>query len=74
MSSNLQINGGITTIDASTRNRNNEDRYEAWWNHRGTNWLNEFFVARDAAANGQIPNVAGSILSWSHMPSRCSPG
>jgi outer membrane receptor for ferrienterochelin and colicin len=57
--SNLQINGGVTTTDASTRNRNNEDRYEAWWTHRGTNWLNELFVARDAAANGAIPNTPG---------------
>jgi outer membrane receptor protein involved in Fe transport len=58
--SNLQINGGVTTTDASSRNRNNEDRYEAWWTHRGSNWLNELFIARDAAANGTIPNVAGS--------------
>jgi hypothetical protein len=58
--SNLQINGGVTTTDASSRNRNNEDRYEAWWTHRGSNWLNELFIARDAAANGSIPNVAGS--------------
>lgn len=57
--SNLQINGGITTTDASTRVRNNEDRYEAWWTHRGSGWLNEFFFSRDAAANGAIPNVAG---------------
>ena len=58
--SNLQINGGVTTTDASTRNRNNEDRYELWWSHRGSSWLNELFVARDAAANGAIPNVGGS--------------
>src|SRR5206468_1791319 len=58
--SNLQINGGVTATDASTRNRNNEDRYELWWSHRGSNWLNELFVARDAAANGAIPNVGGS--------------
>ena len=58
--SNLQINGGATTTDASTRNRNNEDRYEAWWTHRGSSWLNELFIARDAAANGAIPNVPGS--------------
>ena len=57
--SNLQISGGITTTDASSRIRNNEDRYEAWWNHRGPNWLNELYIARDAAANGQIPNVPG---------------
>jgi outer membrane receptor for ferrienterochelin and colicin len=58
--SNLQINGGVTTTDASTLNRNNEDRYEAWWNHRGPGWLNELFIARDTAANGAIPNVNGS--------------
>ena len=58
--SNLQINGGVTTTDASTRNRNNEYRYEAWWRHRGSNWLNELFIARDAAANGAVPNVDGS--------------
>jgi len=57
--SNLQINGGVTTTDASTRNRNNENRYELWWNHRGSNWLNELFIARDVAANGAIPNVGG---------------
>jgi hypothetical protein len=60
--SNLQINGGVTTTDASSRNRNNEDRYEAWWTHRGNNWLNELFVARDAAANGAIPNVGGPSI------------
>ena len=58
--SNLQINGGATTTDASTRNRNNEHRYEAWWSHRGASWLNELFIARDAAANGAVPNVGGS--------------
>ena len=58
--SNLQIDGGIKTVDASTRNRNNEWRYEGWWTHRGSNWLNELFIARDAAANGAIPNVGGS--------------
>lgn len=57
--SNLQINGGVTTTDASTRNRNNEHRYQLTWNHRGDNWLNEFIFARDAAANGAIPNVSG---------------
>lgn len=57
--SNLQINGGVTTTDASTRNRNNEHRYQLTWTHRGTNWLNEFIFARDAAANGAIPNVSG---------------
>jgi len=58
--SNLQINGGVTTVDASTNNRNRENRYQLTWNHRGANWLNEFIFARDAAANGSIPNVAGS--------------
>ncbi|HEX5182225.1 MAG TPA: hypothetical protein VFW19_03625 [Allosphingosinicella sp.] len=56
---NLQINGGVTTIDASTNNRNNEDRYQLYWRHKGDNWLNEFIVARDAAANGAIPVVGG---------------
>ena len=58
--SNLQINGGIRIAEASARNRNNEHRYQAWWNHRGSNWLNEFIVARDSAANGQVPNLPGS--------------
>lgn len=57
--SNLQINGGATTIEASTNNRNNERRYQLTWNHRGEGWLNEFIFARDAAANGAIPNVTG---------------
>ncbi|MGN6849615.1 MAG: TonB-dependent receptor plug domain-containing protein [Sphingomicrobium sp.] len=57
--SNLQINGGITTTDASARARNNEERYEGWWTHRGSNWVNELYIARDAAANGLIPNTAG---------------
>ena len=57
--SNLQINGGTTTIDASTRNRNNEDRYQLSWNHRGSSWLNEFTIARDVAANGAVPVVGG---------------
>lgn len=57
---NLQINGGATTVDASTNNRNTEHRYQLAWNHRGEGWLNEFIFARDAAANGAIPNVAGS--------------
>ncbi|THD37494.1 MAG: hypothetical protein E7773_03545 [Sphingomonas sp.] len=57
---NLQINGGVTTTDASTNNRNNEWRYQLTWNHRGDNWLNEFIFARDAAANGAVPNVPGS--------------
>ena len=67
---NLQIDGGITTIDASKLNRNEEHRYEAWWNHRGANWLNELFIARDAAANGQIPNVGGSsyVVTYSGPP------
>ncbi|HYX47557.1 MAG TPA: carboxypeptidase regulatory-like domain-containing protein, partial [Sphingomicrobium sp.] len=58
--SNLAISGGVTTTDASTLNRNNENRYEVWWNHRGSNWLNELWIARDVAANGAIPNVSGS--------------
>jgi len=58
--SNLQINGGLRIADASALNRNNEHRYQAWWNHRGSNWLNEFTIARDAAANGQVPNLPGS--------------
>lgn len=58
--SNLQINGGITTTQASTRNRNNENRYEGWWTHRGSDWVNELIIARDAAANGAIPNTPGS--------------
>jgi outer membrane receptor for ferrienterochelin and colicin len=57
---NLQINGGVTTTSGSTLNRNNQHRYEAWWNHRGSNWLNEFIVARDVAQNGAIPNTPGS--------------
>jgi hypothetical protein len=68
--SNLQIDGGITTTDASKRNRNTENRYELWWSHRGANWLNELFIARDAAANGQIPNVPGSsdVVTYSGLP------
>ncbi|MEA3080735.1 MAG: hypothetical protein QOD54_403, partial [Sphingomonadales bacterium] len=68
--SNLQIDGNQTTTDASKRNRNNEDRYELWWSHRGTNWLNELFIARDAAANGQVPNVGGSsaVVTYSGLP------
>ncbi|WP_066820782.1 TonB-dependent receptor [Sphingomonas mali] len=58
--SNLQINAGVTTTEASTRNRNDEHRYQLTWSHRGSNWLNEFIFARDAAANGSIPNVDGS--------------
>jgi len=57
---NLQINGGVTTIDAASNNRNDEHRYQLSWNHRGPNWLNEFTVARDAAANGTIANTPGS--------------
>lgn len=56
---NLQINGGVTTTDASTNNRNRENRYQLNWSHRGDTWLNEFIFARDAAANGAIPNVKG---------------
>jgi len=64
--SNLQINGGVTTVDASTNNRNIEHRYQLNWNHRGDNWLNEFIFARDAAANGSIPNVDGpsSVVTY----------
>ncbi len=58
--SNLSIPSGIKTLQASTRNKNNEDRYEAWWTHRGSNWLNELYVARDAAANGAFPETSGS--------------
>ena len=58
--SNLQINGGVTTTEASSRNRNNEQRYQFIWNHRTSNWLNEFTAARDVAANGSVPNVGGS--------------
>ncbi|HWU73301.1 MAG TPA: carboxypeptidase regulatory-like domain-containing protein, partial [Sphingomonas sp.] len=60
--SNLQINGGVTTTEASTRNRNDEHRYQLTWAHRGSNWLNEFIFARDAAANGAIPNVSGPSI------------
>ena len=65
--SNLQINGGATTLDASTNNRNTEHRYQLTWNHRGEGWLNEFIFARDAAANGAIPNVTGpsSVVTFS---------
>ena len=56
---NLQINGGVTTTDASTNNRNNEHRYQLYWSHRTDSFLNEFIFARDAAANGAIPNVDG---------------
>ena len=70
---NLQINGGITTKDASTNNRNNEDRYQLSWNHRGSNWLNEFTVARDAAANGSIPNVSGSSYVVTFTPAQNLP-
>ena len=73
--SNLQINGGPTTTDASTRNRNDEHRYQLTWTHRGSNWLNEFIFARDAAANGSIPNVAGpsSVVTYTG-PSAFTPG
>jgi hypothetical protein len=56
---NLQINAGVTTTQASNNNRNNEDRYQLYWRHKGDNWLNEFILARDAAANGSIPVVGG---------------
>ena len=58
--SNLAIPSGVTTKDASTLNKNNEDRYEAWWTHRGAGWLNELYIARDAATNGAFPNTPGS--------------
>ena len=57
---NLSIPGGVRTVDASSNIRNNEDRYEVWWTHRGSNWVNELYLARDAAANGAIQNVTGS--------------
>ncbi len=68
--SNLAISGGVTTTDASTLNRNNEDRYELWWNHRGSNWVNELYLARDAGANGAIPNVGGSsyVVTYNGLP------
>ena len=56
---NLQINGGSTTSDASSNNRNDEHRYQLSWAHRGEGFLNEFTMARDVAANGSIPNVTG---------------
>jgi hypothetical protein len=71
---NLQINGGVTTVDASSNNRNNEHRYQLTWSHRGTNWLNEFIFARDAAANGSIPNVAGSSYVVTYNPGAPNPG
>jgi len=82
--SNLQINAGVTTAEASSLNRNNENRYQLTWNHRGSNWLNEFIIARDAAANGSIPNVNGpsSVVTYSApqvftppqtIPVNCSP-
>ena len=71
--SNLQINGNERIADASARNRNNEWRYEAWWSHRGSNWLNEFIIARDAAANGQIPNLPGSDFIVTFAPAQVGP-
>ncbi|HEX7695530.1 MAG TPA: carboxypeptidase regulatory-like domain-containing protein [Sphingomonas sp.] len=71
---NLQINGGVTTVDASSNNRNDEHRYQLTWSHRGTNWLNEFIFARDAAANGSIPNVAGSSYVVTYNPGALHPG
>jgi outer membrane receptor for ferrienterochelin and colicin len=67
---NLSGGGGVTTIDAATNNRNNEDRYEIWWNHRGSNWVNELYLARDVAANGAIPNVGGSsyVVTYNGLP------
>lgn len=74
--SNLAISGGVTTTDASTLNRNNEDRYEIWWNHRGSNWINELYLARDAAANGAIPNVGGSsyVVTYATPQAANNPG
>jgi hypothetical protein len=68
--SNLSIGGGVTTTDASTRNRNTEHRYEGWWTHRGAGWVNELYLARDAAANGAIPNVGGSsyVVTYNGLP------
>ena len=57
---NLNISGGVTTADASSNNRNDEHRYQLSWAHRGNHWLNEFTIARDAAANGSIANLPGS--------------
>lgn len=57
---NLDVSGGSRTPEASSRNRNNQWRYQATWNHRGEDWLNEFILARDVAANGSIPNDGGS--------------
>ena len=65
---NLQIDGGQTTSDASSNNRNDEHRYQLSWAHRGFNWLNEFTVARDAAANGTIPNVSGPSYAVTYAP------
>ena len=67
---NLSGGGGVRTIDAATNNRNNENRYEIWWNHRGSNWVNELYLARDVAANGAIPNVGGSsyVVTYNGPP------
>jgi outer membrane receptor for ferrienterochelin and colicin len=66
--SNLQINGGALTTDASTNVRNDEHRYQLTWNHRGDNWLNEFIFARDASANGAVPVVSGSSTIVTYSP------
>jgi len=80
--SNLDIQGGTKTTDASSLNRNNENRYQAIWNHRGSNWINEFTIARDVAANGSIPNTSGptSLVTYAvpqpitgPIPVGCSP-
>ena len=65
---NLQINGGNRIADASARNTNNEHRYQAWWTHRGSNWLNEFIIARDAGENGQVPNLPGADYKVTYTP------
>ena len=65
---NLQINGGATTSDASSNNRNDEHRYQLSWAHRGTGWLNELTIARDAAANGSTPNVTGPSYAVTYGP------
>ena len=79
---NLDIGGGTRTTDASSLNRNNENRYQLIWNHRGSNWVNEFTIARDVAANGSIPNTSGpsSLVTYAApqpitgpIPVGCSP-
>ena len=74
--SNLAIPSGNKTLEASTLNRNNEDRYEAWWTHRASGWINELFVARDAAANGAVPKTPGSsyIVTYTTPQAVNAPG